>query len=224
MSAQNTFLSQLTATLCAWMITGCLLLSSPISAATQTGAGDASAGQEKSAVCQGCHGADGNSVAPEYPHLAGQVSSYLIKQISNFQDGKRSNEIMNSMVAGLKKEDIADIVAYFSSQKIKPQTGKVDKNVIESGKKIFRGGDSFSGVPACSGCHGPNGVGNGPARFPLLAGQRVEYIIKTLNDFKSGQRHNDPNEIMRTIAGKMTENEIKSVAAYIAYMPLDRKR
>ena len=191
--------------------------------AGQTLAGNAKAGQEKSAVCQGCHGADGNSVGPEFPHLAGQLSSYLTKQIDNFQNGKRTNEIMNSMVAGLSKEDIADIVAYFSSQKIKPLTGKVDKNVIETGKKIYRGGNSFSGVPACSSCHGPNGVGNGPGKFPLLAGQRVEYVTKTLNDFKSGQRHNDPNEIMRTIVAKMTENEIKSVAAYIAYMPIDRK-
>jgi len=217
MSANNSVLSSVTAPLCAWMIVCSVLFSG------QAVAGDAKAGQEKSAVCQGCHGPDGNSISPEYPHLAGQLSSYLSKQISNFQEGKRKNEIMNSMVAGLSKNDIADIVAYFSSQKIKPETGKVDENVIETGKKIYRGGNSFSGVPACSSCHGPNGVGNGPGKFPLLAGQRAQYVTKTLNDFKSKQRHNDPNEIMRTIADKMTENEIKSVAAYIAFMPIDRK-
>jgi cytochrome c553 len=186
-------------------------------------AGNIKAGEEKSAVCQGCHGPDGNSIGPDFPHLAGQLSSYLTKQIDNFQKGVRTNETMNAMVAGLNKDDIADIVAYFSSKKIKPVDGKVNENVIETGKKIFRGGNSISGVPACSSCHGPNGAGNGPAQFPLLAGQRVEYVTKTLNDFKAGRRSNDPNEIMRTIAGKMTENEIKSVAAYITYIPIDRK-
>lgn len=182
-----------------------------------------SAGKEKSVTCQGCHGTDGNSYGPDWPHLAGQHSSYLIKQITNFQAGTRTNETMNSMVAGLSKDDITDIAAYFSTKKINPLEVTADAIVIETGKKIFRGGNSFTGVPACSSCHGPNGAGNSPGKFPALAGQRIEYVIKTLNDFKSGQRNNDPNEIMQTITGKMTDNEIKSVAAYIAYIPVDRK-
>ena len=129
---------------------------------------------------------------------------------------------MNAMVAGISETDVKDIARYFSAQKIVPSTEEFDTIALETGKMIYRGGNSFSGVPACSSCHGPNGAGNSPGKFPKLAGQRVEYVIKTLNDFKTGQRANDPNEIMRTIAGKMTENEIKSVATYIAYIPTDR--
>ena len=180
-------------------------------------------GKEKSAMCQGCHGEDGNSLGPDWPHLAGQHSSYLIKQITNFQTQERKNDTMNAMVIGLSEADIKDIAAYFEAQKIKPTTEELDNIALETGKMIYRGGNSFTGVPACSSCHGPNGAGNSPGKFPKLAGQRLEDVIKTLKDFKSGQRANDPNEIMRTIAGKMTENEIKAVATYITYIPTDRK-
>lgn len=179
-------------------------------------------GKEKSAVCQGCHGEDGNSIAPEFPHLAGQHSRYILKQISNFQSGARSNETMNAMVAGLSQEDAKDIAAYFASKKIVPVKSTPDSIALETGKMIYRGGNSFTGVPACSSCHGPNGAGNSPAKFPRLAGQRMEYVMKQLTDFKAKQRTNDPNEIMQTIAGKMTENEIRSVATYISYIPTDR--
>lgn len=180
-------------------------------------------GKEKSAVCQGCHGEDGNSISPEFPHLAGQHSRYILKQISNFQSGSRSNETMNAMVAGLSEDDAKDIAAYFASKKILPVDSKPDSIDLETGKMIYRGGNSFTGVPACSSCHGPNGAGNSPAKFPRLAGQRAEYVMKQLNDFKAKQRSNDPNGIMQTIAGKMTENEIRSVATYITYIPTDRK-
>ena len=192
------------------LIFGCLfVINCPVYSAS------AEAGKEKSAVCQGCHGEDGNSLGPDWPHLAGQNANYLRKQIGNFQKSERTNEIMNGMVAGLSEEDVADIAAYFSSHKIQPQATDIASETINSGRKIYKGGNRYSGVPACAGCHGPNAVGNGPAAFPHLAGQRVEYLVKTLNDFKTGQRANDPNEIMRNIAEKMTEKEINSVAAYI---------
>lgn len=181
------------------------------------------AGKEKSAVCQGCHGEDGNSISPDFPHLAGQHSRYLLKQISNFQSGARTNETMNAMVAGLSAEDAQDIAAYFASKKILPDTTAPDSIALETGKMIYRGGNTYTGVPACSSCHGPNGAGNSPAKFPRLAGQRIEYVMKQLQDFKAKQRSNDPNEIMQTIASKMTDNEIRSVATYIAYIPTDRK-
>lgn len=180
-------------------------------------------GKEKSAVCQGCHGEDGNSVAPEFPHLAGQHSRYILKQIANFQSGARTNETMNAMVAGLSMDDAKDIAAYFASKKVQPVTAKPDSIALETGKMIYRGGNSFTGVPACSSCHGPNGAGNSPAKFPRLAGQRTEYVMAQLQNFKTKQRTNDPNGIMQTIAGKMTDNEIRSVATYITYIPTDRK-
>ncbi|WP_455201604.1 c-type cytochrome [Kaarinaea lacus] len=183
-------------------------------------AGDPAAGKEKSQVCQGCHGVDGNSYGPEWPNLAGQHPSYLIKQIRNFQDGVRTNETMNGMVVGLSKQDIEDIAAYFSSQTLQPLTPETRVEVIKTGRKIYKGGNRYSGVPACAGCHGPNAAGNGPAAFPHLAGQKTTYVVKTLKDFKSGARANDPNEIMRNIATRLTENEITAVAAYLSTLKL----
>ncbi|MGD8559067.1 MAG: c-type cytochrome [Gammaproteobacteria bacterium] len=179
-------------------------------------AGDAAAGKEKSQVCQGCHGVDGNSYSPEWPNLAEQHVSYIGKQLHDYQKGERVNETMSSMVVGLSEQDIRDIAAYFSSQALQPQTTEKDVEVVKTGRKIFKGGNRYTGVPACAGCHSPNGVGNAPAAFPHLAGQKPTYIIKTLNDFKNGNRANDINEIMRNIASKLTDNEIAAVAAYVA--------
>ena len=178
--------------------------------------GDPVSGKEKSQVCQGCHGVDGNSYGPEWPNLASQHSSYLTKQIRNFKDGVRKNETMNSMAAGLNEQDIKDIAAYFTTQIVAQQEVEANSELIKTGRKIYKGGNRYSGVPACAGCHGPNAVGNGPAAFPYLAGQKPTYLIKTLKDFRSGARANDPNEIMRNIAAKLTDSEIKAVATYVA--------
>ncbi len=180
-------------------------------------AGNPQAGQEKSALCQGCHGPDGNSLGPEWPNLASQHAGYIQKQVKNFQDGVRQDPTMSSMVIGLSEEDVADIAAYFSSQALqsppkedKPKSG----SDIALGKKIYKGGNTYNDVPACAGCHGPNGVGNGPAVFPRIAGQKIDYLVKALNDFREGKRANDPNEIMRNIASKLSDREIKAVAEY----------
>lgn len=191
-----------------------VLLAGPFTALWATG--DSAAGKEKSQVCQGCHGADGNSYGPEWPNLAQQHVSYISKQLHNFKSGARVNETMSSMVTGLSEQDIKDIASYFSAQTLQPQTPDKNVEVIKTGRKIFKGGNRYTGVPACAGCHGPNAVGNGPAAFPHLAGQKPTYVVKTLHDFKSGQRANDVNEIMRNIASKMTDNEIAAVAAYLA--------
>ena len=184
--------------------------------------GDPAAGKEKSQVCQGCHGQDVNSYGPEWPNLAGQHPSYLIKQILNFQDGVRTNETMNGMVIGLSKQDIEDIAAYFSSQSLQALTPETEVEIIKTGRKIYKGGNLYSGVPACAGCHGPNAAGNSPAAFPHLAGQKTTYVVKTLKDFKSGARANDVNEIMRNIAARLTDNEINAVAAYLSTVQLQR--
>lgn len=191
-----------------------LLLGTPTIAGANNG--DPAVGKEKSQVCQGCHGVDGNSFGPEWPNLASQHSSYLTKQIRNFKDGVRKNETMNSMAAGLNEQDIKDIAAYFTTQVVTQQEVEANSELIKTGRKIYKGGNRYSGVPACAGCHGPNAVGNGPAAFPYLAGQKPSYLIKTLKDFKSGARANDPNEIMRNIAAKLTDSEITAVATYVA--------
>jgi len=187
----------------------CLFIS--ISANTYA-AGDPAAGQEKSAVCQGCHGPDGNSFSPEWPNLASQNVGYLSKQLHDFQSGNRKNETMTDMAAGLKEKDIQDIASYFSQQKVKTEAGASSA----VGKKIYGGGNRYSSLPACAGCHGPHGVGNGPGMIPWLAGQKAGYVAKALRDFRSGARSNDRNNIMQDIAAKMTDKEIDAVASYLA--------
>ena len=170
-------------------------------------------------VCVACHGADGNSAVSANPILAGQVPEYLAKQLHNFKsvDGKpavRNNAIMAGMTAAVPDEEIANVAAWFASQKIKPAAAK-DEKLIALGQKIWRQGDFKKGVPACAGCHGPSGAGL-PAQYPRLAGQFQEYTEAQLKAFRSEERANDPEKMMRTIAAKLSDPEIKAVAEYIA--------
>ena len=170
-------------------------------------------------MCAACHGVDGNSPAPINPKLAGQIPEYLHKQLRNFKaaDGKpaeRQNAIMGGMVAALSDDDMKGLAQYYSEQKLKPATAK-NAATVELGQKLFRGGDLTKGLPACAGCHGPAGAGL-PAQYPRLAGQYAEYTEAQLKSFRAGERANDPNKMMRTIALKMTDAEIKAVADYIA--------
>ena len=170
-------------------------------------------------VCVACHGADGNSAASANPILAGQVPEYIAKQLHNFKsvDGKpavRNNAIMAGMAAAVPDEEIANVAAWFASQKQKPATAK-DEKLIALGKKIWRQGDFKKGVPACAGCHGPAGAGL-PAQYPRLAGQFPEYTEAQLKAFRAEERSNDPEKMMRTIAAKLSDAEIKAVADYAA--------
>lgn len=182
--------------------------------------GDAAKGQAIGAsICAACHNADGNSTISANPKLAGQNADYLYKQMTNFKsiDGKqpeRVNAIMNGMIAPFNDEQLRDLAAYFSSQK---QKGEITKNreTMALGQKIFRAGNMAKGLPACAGCHGPAGAGI-PAQFPRIGGQFAEYLEVQLKAFQSETRTNDPNKMMRMIALKMTDVEIKAVADYIA--------
>jgi cbb3-type cytochrome c oxidase subunit III len=170
-------------------------------------------------VCVACHGADGNSAAAANPHLAGQVEEYLYKQLKNFKavDDKpaaRNNAIMSGMAAPLSDEDMKNVAAWFASQKLKPATA-TDESKIALGQKIWRQGDFKKGVPACAGCHGPTGAGL-PAQYPRLAGQFAEYTEAQLKSFRLDERANDPEKMMRTIAAKLSDAEIKAVAEYAA--------
>ncbi len=176
--------------------------------------GDAEAGKAKSASCAACHGADGNSVNPEWPKLAGQHESYLVKQLTYFKDGERVNETMKGMASNLSEQDREDLAAYFSSQKA--TIGAADPTLVEFGQKIYRSGNSSSGVAPCMGCHGPNGAGNPAANYPALRGQNAQYIENQLRGFASGQRHNEnAKKMMQILASRMTEREIRAVASYI---------
>lgn len=163
-------------------------------------------------VCAACHGADGNSVAAANPSLAGQHADYIVKQLTEFKSGARKNPIMMGMAAPLSPEDMKNVGAYFSEQKIKPREA-ADKKLLPEGQKIFKGGVASTKIPACMACHGPNGAGI-PAQYPRLGGQHAGYIVAQMTAFRSGERAN--NTVMRDIALKMTDAQIKAVAEYIS--------
>lgn len=177
-------------------------------------AGDPVAGKAKATSCVGCHGADGNSSNPDWPSLAGQGEGYLAKQITDFKTGARKDGTMTAMVAGLKDADVADVAAFFASNKIK--AGTANKETLELGKKLYRAGDASRGIAACASCHGPTGAGNPAAKFPALAGQHAKYTIKALKDFSLSKRTNDTASMMRGVAGKMKDSEMKAVAEFIS--------
>ena len=176
--------------------------------------GDAAAGQAKTVVCGACHGPDGNSMAPNFPKLAGQGDKYLLKQLHEIKDGKRQVLEMTGLLTNLSDQDLADIAAYYSSQK--NSVGAADPALVERGQALFRGGDVEKGLPSCTGCHSPDGQGNAPAGFPHLGGQHASYIEKQLTDFREGDRTNDGDAMtMRTIAAKLSNKDIKALASYI---------
>jgi cytochrome c553 len=191
-----------------------LTLGSPAaSAANANLTGDVAAGKTKSAQCAICHGADGNSVNPLWPKLAGQHASIIVQQLKNFQSEIRQDPSMSPMAAPLTEQDMLNLAAYFESQK--PKIGFASEELLAQGEQIYRGGNKETGVPACMGCHGPKGKGNPAAKYPAVSGQHADYMLKQLKDYKSGARMPKGNAmIMRDIALKMSEDEMKAVANY----------
>jgi cytochrome c553 len=182
-------------------------------------AADPAKGQTIAQVCSACHGADGNSAQPANPNLAGQHADYTAKQLANFrpQDGKpaeRQNPIMAGMVAALSADDMRNVAAWFESQKPQPRAAR-DPKLAKLGQTLYRGGVAARGVAACTACHGPTGAGI-PAQFPRLAGQFAEYTATQLKAFRSGERGNDPNRMMRSIAERLSDQDIAALADYIA--------
>lgn len=169
------------------------------------------AGQEKAAMCGGCHGEDGNATAPMFPKLAAQHATYLKKQLHEFKSGKRVQATMNAMAEGLSDEDIDDISAFYAGKTLNHEV--LPGNT--AGEKLYKAGNAKAGLPACSGCHGPKGSGNAPALFPRLGGQYAAYLESTLHEFKAGQRANDMNAMMRSVAQKLSDEDITAVSEYI---------
>jgi len=201
-----------------------LLLAAGLFAAFGVNAGaDAAAGETKAAVCSACHGPGGNSMVPLFPKLAGQHEKYLIKQLQDIKAGVRVVPEMAAIVPMLADQDIADIAAYYSSQKV--VTGQAKPDLAAKGESIYRGGSMAKGLPACTGCHGPDGKGNGGAGFPALAGQQSDYIEKQLRAFRqgaeepdaAGSRTNDgESRRMRDVASRLSDLEIRSVASFLS--------
>ena len=179
----------------------------------------AKAKQIAETVCIACHGADGNSPTSANPILAGQGAAYLFKQLTEFKatDGKpalRNNPTMAGMTAALSVDDMKGLALYFSQQKRKPASA-TDEKLVAVGKNLWRKGDFEKGIAACAGCHGPAGAGV-PAQYPRLAGQYAEYTDLQLKNFRSEERSNDPEKMMRSIADKLSDKQIKALADYVA--------
>ncbi len=185
--------------------------------ATALGAkGNVEAGKSKTQTCVACHGPDGNSVVPNWPKIAGQYENYLEKQLKDFRQGEkgpRYEASMYAMVAALSDQDIADLAAFYASQK--HTTGKAKSEYVALGERIYRGGNIQTGVSACIACHGPAGEGNEAAKFPKLAGQHAVYIENQLNAFRDGKRTNSPNDMMGSISHRLSADETKAVSSYI---------
>jgi cytochrome c553 len=164
------------------------------------------------AVCAACHGADGNSGTPANPKLAQQHPEYLVKQLQEFKSGKRNNAIMKGFASALSDEDMRNIAYWATSKKAKAGFAK-DKELVALGERIYRGGIADRQVPACAGCHSPNGAGL-PSQYPRLSGQHAEYTSSQLTGFRDGARKNSTQ--MTQVAAKMNDREIKAVSDYIA--------
>ena len=196
-----------------WLALSITLLVS-CSALPVLAAGDPEAGKTKSAQCAACHGADGNSVNPAWPKLAGQHAEYLVKQLWYFEHGERENATMKPMASVLDEQGREDVAAYYAGQKV--NIGQADPKLVELGERIYRSGNNDSGVAPCMGCHGPNGAGNPAALYPALRGQHAQYVENQLHGFAEGKRVNDnAKKMMQILASRMTNQEIRAVASYI---------
>lgn len=198
----------MTKTLIAALGLACLALMPPAALA-----GDPEAGARKALVCGACHGMDGNSINPEWPSLAGQHAAYIARQLQLFKEGVRNNVIMMPNAMLLTEEDMADLAAYYAAQT--PAGLEADPSTVEQGERLYRAGDPARGLPACIACHGPQGKGNGPAQYPALRAQHSLYTYLQLRAYASGERVPAGNDMMQTIAAKMTDEEMRAVASYL---------
>ena len=177
-------------------------------------AGDATAGQAKAAACAACHGADGNSAAPNFPNLAGQGERYLLKQMHEIKSGARAAPLMAGQLDNLSEQEMADIAAYFAAQKGTVGAAKAD--LVKQGEELYRAGSKRKNAAACSACHSPTGQGNDLAGFPSLSGQHAQYTAAQLQAFRNDTRSNDAERIMRDNAELLSDAEIEAVASYIS--------
>jgi len=177
--------------------------------------GSADAGKNKAITCGACHGADGNSVNPAWPSIAGQHARYIAESLQSFKDGSRSDVLMSGQSLMLNEEDMRALGAYFSSQTAAVKS-VADPSLVDKGESIYRGGDRETGASACMACHGPTGRGNPAASYPSLRGQYAVYTAKQIRDYASDTRKSDgATKVMRDIAKTLSEEDIVAVSSYI---------
>jgi len=174
---------------------------------------DLARGQEISTqVCGACHTADGSRGSPANPIIQQQIPEYLVKQLHDFKAGRRDNAVMKGFASTLSDADMKNVAAFYASKEVKPGFAK-NKELVALGEKIYRGGIAGRQVPACAGCHTPDGAGI-PSQYPRLSGQHADYTEAQLVAFRGGARANSPQ--MTGVAARMNDREIKAVADYIA--------
>lgn len=192
----------------------CGLQAGVVLAAGQPIAGSAEQGQAKAAPCVACHGVNGNSVNPEWPNLAGQNEAYIKRQLAAFKNDQRQNPLMTPMAKPLSDQDMADLGAFYATQKL-TGTLEAEPSKVALGQKLFRGGDPAKGIPACAACHSADGAGIAPAGYAQIKGQHATYTIAQLKAYRSGTRQTDPNQMMRNVAASLSDEQIDAVASYI---------
>jgi cytochrome c553 len=177
--------------------------------------GSVEAGKAKSATCAACHGTDGNSITAEWPSLAGQHASYIVKQLEAFKSGARQDVQMTPFAMTLSEQDMYDLAAFFAAQRASPKGA--DPTLVSLGQQIYRGGVPERGIAACIACHGPEGDGNPLASYPKISGQHAAYVAKTLNAYAAGERRSDAdvNQMMRNVSELLLEDEIRALASYV---------
>ena len=177
--------------------------------------GDAEKGAKLVGTCVACHGADGNSVVGQWPTLAGQRESYLFEQLEHIRDEERVIAVMKGLLNDYSDDDLRDVSAFYAGQKTK--VSQADEANLALGQQIYRAGNLDSGVPACTGCHGPAGKGLESAQYPMLSGQKAEYVVTSLIAYQTGERAIDEHgKIMQGIATRLTIEEIRAVANYVS--------
>lgn len=171
--------------------------------------------EKKVIVCAACHGAEGKSVNPEWPNLAGQHARYLLKQMHDYQQKQgRVNAVMSSILVDLSSEEMAELADYY--ERLPQALSEAAQQPLQKGEQLYRMGDFEKRIASCITCHGPKGTGNSGAGFPSLVGQHPEYLILQMQQFKSGIRRNDLNGVMQDACKKMTLDDMVAVANYLA--------
>ncbi|MGH1441625.1 MAG: c-type cytochrome [Cellvibrionaceae bacterium] len=219
-------LLSITVTLLATLSLSFKVLAASAAAPVAVKKGDVAAGEAQAVSCAACHGADGNSPAPSFPKIAGLGEKYLTEQLKLIQSKERDIVEMTGLLDGKSEQDLKDLAAYFNSKTMqlsgaKPLEVRVNAGIkvdgLKLGARVFRAGNLQTGVPSCTGCHSPKGLGNDPAGYPRLSGQYSEYIAKQLRAYRAGERTAGANsQIMRQVAEQMSDAEIDAVANYIS--------
>lgn len=195
---------------CASLNLAAVLLAGGLVLSTQAQAGAPAA----AAACAGCHGDNGVAVAPNFPNLAGQQKKYLLNELNDYKSGKRISEVMVPMIAGLSEADLAALAAYYAKQDAaEARPGNAALTAL--GKTLYLKGNPKNSVPSCDGCHEENGYGDG--KFPRVAGQQVDYLLEQFRLYATGKRGNG-TRVMQTVAERLSEQEIRALAEYMASM------